>query len=110
MYYSSVSRIMKLQKMVERIAFISVGADIMIAGSTYLVIRNAPFSNSLLMVSDYLDLALVVMVVAMFSMLLLLRFSIDIDKKTRMFIFRLSHRRQHRPEFHERRSVSARFI
>ena len=66
MYYSSVSRIRRLQKMVEKVAFISVGADVMIAGSTYLVIKNAPFSNSLLMASDYIDFALVALVIAIF--------------------------------------------
>ncbi len=81
-----------MQRLLERVAFISVGADVLIAGSTYLVIRNAPYSNSFLMASDYIDFALVALAVSLFATVLALKFSLDIGKKARMFMFRLAHR------------------
>ena len=45
------------------------------------------------MASDYIDLALVVVVVLLFSTVLLLKACLDLDKRARLFTFRLFHRR-----------------
>lgn len=92
MYYSSANRIRRMQDILERIAYISVGADILIAGSTYLVLRNVTYSHSLLMLSDYLDFVLVAMIIVIFMTVFLLRFSLSLDKRFRLFMFKVSHR------------------
>jgi len=86
-----MARIRKMQRLMEKIAYISVGADVLIAASTYLVIKNVAFSGSLLLLSDYLDFVLVAMIAVVFITLFMLKFSLDWDKKVKMFMFRVTH-------------------
>jgi hypothetical protein len=91
MYYGTVRKLYRLKKTLEKIAYISVGADMLIAGSTYLVIKNVSFSEPLLMLSDYLDFALVAVIAVLFSITLVLKYSGEIDKRFRLFVFKKTH-------------------
>lgn len=84
MYYSEFSRIRRIQRFLEKLAYISVGTDFLIAGATYLVIRNTPFSTSMLLISDYIDLFLVGIVGAMMFLLILMKSQDALTRKARM--------------------------
>ncbi len=84
MYYKQYSRIRRMQDLLEKIAYVSVGTDFLIAGSTYLVLRDIPLSNSLLMVSDYLDFVIVAAVVIMFSLVVLMKGQDAVVKKAKL--------------------------
>ena len=88
MYYKQYSRIRWLQNTLEKIAYVSVGTDFLIAGSTYLVIRNVPLSNSLLLMSDYLDFVIVAIVAIMFSLVVLMKGQETVVKRTKLAALR----------------------
>jgi hypothetical protein len=90
-YYSELVRIRKTQRLLEKIAYISVGADFMIAISTYLVLSDVRYSSSALMASDYIDLALVVIATVMFAMLAVMKFQKRLSNRAKYIAFRLTH-------------------
>ncbi len=93
MYYKSYARIRKTEKLLERVAYISVGSDIFIAVSTYLVLKNVQYSNSLLMLSDYVDFLFVVIAVSLFLMVILLKYASVFPKRIDSFVFNLMHKK-----------------
>ncbi len=91
MYYSEFSRIKRMQKLLSKIAYISVGTDFLIAISTYLVINDVKFSSSALMISDYLDFALVAIAAIMFVLLVLMKLQGHFAERARRMVFRMTH-------------------
>lgn len=87
-YYSSFDRIRRLQRLLERVAYVSVGTDFVIAGATYMVIRNTPYSNMLLMISDYVDLLIVAVVSCMMLILVLMKSQDALVKKAKRMALR----------------------
>ncbi len=61
MYYSEYDRVKKTEKLLERLAYISVGLDFVIALASLLVLRGAAFSGLMLTISG--DLILIEMIV-----------------------------------------------
>ncbi|MDE1767761.1 MAG: hypothetical protein KGH67_05340 [Candidatus Micrarchaeota archaeon] len=92
MYYNSYHRMKRMKELMEKIAYASVGSDILIAASTYLVIKNVDHSGSLLMLSDYLDFLVVAIVIALFLALVAVKSTTDFPKKARMLLFKAMHR------------------
>jgi hypothetical protein len=88
MYYSGLDRIRRLQKTLEKIAYVSVGTDFVIAGATYMVIRNTPYSNSLLMVSDYIDMFIVIVVSMLMFTLVLMKSQDAFVRKAKLLALR----------------------
>ena len=95
MYYNSYARIQKTQRLLERVAFVSVGSDIFIAVSTYLVLKNVQYSNSLLLLSDYVDFVFVAIAVALFLCVIMLRQASELPRRTNAFMFKVTHGRYH---------------
>ena len=95
MYYKAYHRIKRTQNLLEKVAYISVGSDILIAASTYLVLRNVAYSNSLLLLSDYIDFLFVAIAVSLFLAAVILRHGSDLPKKAGMLLFKLTHKRYH---------------
>ena len=91
MYYGEFSRIKRMQKLLSRIAYISVGTDFLIAISTYLVINNVRFSSSALLISDYIDFALVAIAAIMFALLVVMKFQGSLAERARRMAFRMTH-------------------
>ena len=91
MYYHEYSRINRMQKLLDRVAYISVGSDLLIAASTYLVITNVGFSNSALLLSSYLNFVLVAIAATMFLVLIAMKAQNRVVKKARLFAFKLVH-------------------
>ncbi len=88
MYYSSFDRIRRLQRLLERVAYVSVGTDFVIAGATYMVIRNTPYSGTLLIISDYIDLFIVAVVSCMMLTLVLMKSQDALVKKAKRVALR----------------------
>ncbi len=74
MYYNDYARIRKIEKALEKLAYLSVLLDVFVAVSTYLVIDGgAGFSHYMLLLSGYLILAEVVLACGIFVMLVALK-------------------------------------
>ncbi len=91
MYYGELSRIKRMQKLLNRVAYISVGTDFLIAISTYLVINNVPFSSSALLISDYVDFVMVAVIATIFLFLLIIKYPGYLMRRARVAAFKFSH-------------------
>lgn len=54
MYYSEFQRVKRMEKLLERLAYLSVVLDAMIAVATFLVIRGVQAYSLMLTISNYL--------------------------------------------------------
>ena len=88
MYYNGLDRIRKFQKALERVAYVSVGTDFVIAGATYMVIRNTPYSNFILLVSDYIDMFIVAIVSMMMLTIVLMKSQDAFVRKAKLLALR----------------------
>lgn len=95
MYYKAYHRIKRTQDLLDKVVYVSMGSDILIAASTYLVLRNVAYSNYILLLSDYMDFLFVAVAVPLFLALVILRHGSDLPKKARMLLFKLTHKRYH---------------
>ncbi|MCL5430082.1 MAG: hypothetical protein M1504_01225 [Candidatus Marsarchaeota archaeon] len=73
MYYSELSRIKRIERILERLAYLSVGLDVFVAVATLLVMRGATGSSTMLLISGYLMFIEVVIAVVLFSAMISMR-------------------------------------
>lgn len=66
MYYSEFERIKRMERLLERLAYLSVGLDFFVAVATLLVMQGAAFSSFMLLVGGYLLFAEVLLASVMF--------------------------------------------
>ncbi len=71
MYYSEFARIRRLEKALERLAYLSVGIDVLIAVATYLALNGLKISGTLLMIGGYLMVVEVSLAALIFTCMLL---------------------------------------
>jgi len=73
MYERDVERVKKLDLMLERLAYLSIGLDFIVAIATLLLMKGLKFSMSLLLISDYLIFAEVIIAAALFIIMFAIR-------------------------------------
>jgi uncharacterized membrane protein len=73
MYYSSFEKIKRMERMLERLAYLSVMLDFFVAVATFFVIRGAAFSSTMLMLGGYLMLVEIVIAVVLLISLVVLK-------------------------------------
>lgn len=61
LYYSEYTRVKRVEKLLERLAYISVGLDFLVALASFLVIKRAAFSAVMLTVGS--DLIMIEMAI-----------------------------------------------
>ncbi len=70
MYYSEFERIERMERWLERLAYLSVFLDFVVAVATYMVVRGAEYSSVMLLWSGYLIGAEVVLAAFIFVSLI----------------------------------------
>ncbi len=73
MYYGEFQRIKRIERYLEKLAYLSVGLDFFVAVATYLVIRGYSFSSFMLLVGGYLLFAEVIIAATMFVAMIALK-------------------------------------
>ena len=73
MYYTEFARIQRMEKLLERLAYVSVGLDVFVAMATFLVTKGLPYSSFMLMLSGYLMAIEVGIAAVLFSALVALK-------------------------------------
>ena len=73
MYYGDFARIQRMERLLERLAYLSVVLDFMVAIATYLVTRGVQYSAALLMLSGYLIIVEVVLAGVLFAALIAIK-------------------------------------
>ncbi len=91
-YYYEFSRMKRLKKLIDKVAYISVGTDFLIAISTYLVINRVSFSDSALLLSDYIDFVVVAIVATMFLTLTLMKYQERLIRQLKTMAFRMRNK------------------
>ena len=91
-YYYEFSRMKRLKKLIDKVAYISVGTDFLIAISTYLVINRVSFSDSALLLSDYIDFVVVAIVATMFLTLTLMKYQERLVRQLKTMAFRMRNK------------------
>lgn len=92
MYYGEQERLLNMEKLLERFAYISIASDFLIAISTYFVLQNFIYSADFLLVSDYLDLIEVVIASVILVMIITLRYYKKAVSRLHLFIIRARYR------------------
>ncbi len=69
MYYSEYARIRRIEKWLERLAYISVGLDFFIALASFLVLRGTSFSTTMLTITGDLMMFEMVIIGVLFAAL-----------------------------------------
>jgi hypothetical protein len=82
----------RLKKLIDKVAYISVGTDFLIAISTYLVINRVSFSDSALLLSDYIDFVVVAIVATMFLTLTLMKYQERLVRQLKTMAFRMRNK------------------
>ncbi len=54
MYYGDYQKVKKMELLLQKLAYISVGLDFLIALATVLILRGANFSHTMLLITGYL--------------------------------------------------------
>ncbi|MGC8669732.1 MAG: hypothetical protein ACP5TL_01100 [Candidatus Micrarchaeia archaeon] len=92
LYYSELTKIKKIERMLEKLAYLSVGFDALVALATFLVVRvQIKTIGSLLIISDYLVLIEVVVAIIIFTLLITLKYYKKIINNIGMLIFKFKH-------------------
>lgn len=91
-YYYEFSRMKRLKKLIDKVAYISVGTDFLIAISTYLVINRVSFSDSALLLSDYIDFVVIAIVATMFLTLTLMKYQERLIRQLKTMAFRMRNK------------------
>ena len=73
MYYSEFDRVSRIEKLLEKLAYLSVALDFFVALATYFVSRGAAFSNQMLVLSGYLMLIEVALAAVLFAAMIAMR-------------------------------------
>ena len=73
MYYGDYQRIKRMEKFLERLAYLSVGLDFFVALATLLVIQGAKISGFMLLVGGYLLFAEVILASLIFTALIVVK-------------------------------------
>ena len=73
MYYNELERTRRMEGILERLAYWSVGLDFFVAIATLLVMRGAAGSSFMLLVAGYLMFTEVVIVAVLFTLLIAVR-------------------------------------
>ncbi len=73
MYYGDYDRVKKMERLLQRLAYISVGLDFVIALASLLVLRGAAFSSTFLKISGDLMLIEMIVIGMTFTMLMALK-------------------------------------
>ncbi len=73
MYGRDVERVKRLNVLLEKLAYASVGLDFLVAIATLLVLKGFKFSMSVLVISDYLIFAEVIIAAALFVLIFAIR-------------------------------------
>ncbi|MGC8479009.1 MAG: hypothetical protein ACP5NE_03755 [Candidatus Micrarchaeia archaeon] len=73
MYARDIRRLKRLDLILERLAYLSIGLDFIVAIATLLLMKGLKFSMSLLMISDYLIFAEVIIAGALFLIMFAIR-------------------------------------
>lgn len=73
MYGRDVERVKRLDRLLERLAYASVGLDFLVAIATLLVMKGFKFSMSVLIISDYLIFAEVIIAAVLFAIIFAIR-------------------------------------
>lgn len=92
MYYSEHERIMQMEKLLEKFAYISIISDFFIAISTYFVLNQFALSSSFLLASDYLDFIEVVIASVILVLIIALRYFKKTIYRLHLFIVRSRYR------------------
>ncbi len=73
MYYGQYYRMQRIERILERLAYLSVGLDFFVAVATLLVMRGAEGSATMLLLSGYLMFAEVIIAAVLFTSLIAMR-------------------------------------
>lgn len=73
-YYSERARVKGVERLLEKLAYASVGLDFIIAAASFLVIRRAAFSALMLTVSGDLIMVEMGVIVVLFVTLMAMRY------------------------------------
>ena len=73
MYYSEHARVKRIEKLLEKLAYISVGLDFIIAVASFLVIRRAAFSALMLTISGDLIMIEMGVIAGLFVILMAMK-------------------------------------
>jgi hypothetical protein len=94
MYYSEFMRIKGMERLLERLAYLSVGLDFIVAAATYLLMRGYSFSQTMLVWSGYLLFAEVVIACILFIAMLGMRHFKKVMRHIDIVSFKSRYRRQ----------------
>ncbi len=73
MYYGQYARIKRMERLLERLAYLSVGLDFFVALATLLVMQGAKISSFMLLIGGYLLFAEVILASLIFIALIVVK-------------------------------------
>ncbi|MGC8495882.1 MAG: hypothetical protein ACP5RM_01630 [Candidatus Micrarchaeia archaeon] len=95
MYYSDFEKIRLTERMLEKLAYLSVAFDVMAAVATFFAVRTTIRSfSSLLMISDYLIFIEVVIAGILVAMLVTMKYYDKILRSFNIAMFKMRHHKR----------------
>jgi hypothetical protein len=94
MYYSEFMRIRSMERLLERLAYFSVGLDFLVAIATFLLIKGYSFSQEMLTIGGYLLFVEVVIAAILFISMVGLRHFKKAMTRIDIITFKSRYRKQ----------------
>ncbi len=88
MYAKDIQRVKRLDIILERLAYLSIGLDFIVAIATLLLMKGLKFSASLLMIGDYLIFAEVIIAAVLFLIIFAIRHYQKVLEAMAEFLYR----------------------
>lgn len=95
MYYSEHQRVIRMERLLEKLAYFSVALDFVVALASYYVLQGAAFSSSLLAISGDLMIVEVALTAIIFVALVAVKHYKKVEKGLKMAAFKNKYRMPH---------------